>query len=235
MPTHSLGCPHARVRRLQGASALGRPGGAHVPTPAGDRAWAADGGPRPVAADIPRVRACRVLGRGKIAGFHLLHDPSGVHDENPVAKGRHQPQVVRHEDEAHPAPGDQFVQDGEHLQLDRDVERRRRLVGDQQVGIRNEHHRDHRPLAHAARHFVRIELVHASGIVDVHRFEGRQRPRARIPAPTPANAHAASRRSGRRWTSPDSTRTWGPAAPSRCARRGARAAAAAGNAGDRRR
>ena len=179
----------------------------------------------------PRVYGC--LAAREVAGVHLLHHPSRVHDENPVAEGRHEPQVVRHEDEAHAAPGDELVEDGEHLQLDRHVERGGRLVGDQQIGIGDQHHRDHRPLAHAARHFVRIELVHARRVVDLHRLERRQRPPARLAAPPPANARAASRRSARRSASPDSARTSDPAAPSRCARRGARAAAAAGNAGDR--
>ena len=44
----------------------------------------------------------------------------------------------------------------EDLRLDGDVECRRRLVGDQDVGVVDERHRDHRALAHAARKLVRI-------------------------------------------------------------------------------
>jgi hypothetical protein len=36
------------------------------------------------------------------------------------------------------------------LRLHGDVERGRRLIGDQQLGIVGQRHRDHRPLAHAA-------------------------------------------------------------------------------------
>ncbi len=43
--------------------------------------------------------------------------------------------------------------------LDRDVERRRRLVGDQDLRVAGERHRDHHPLPHPARELVRI-LVH---------------------------------------------------------------------------
>ena len=47
----------------------------------------------------------------------------------------------------------QQVQD---LRLDGDVERRRRLVGDQQLRLAGERHRDHHALAHAAGELVRI-------------------------------------------------------------------------------
>ena len=46
----------------------------------------------------------------------------------------------------------------EDLSLDRDVERRRRLVGDQQLRLAGEGHRDHRALPHPAGELVRIVL-----------------------------------------------------------------------------
>ena len=52
-----------------------------------------------------------------------------------------------------------FLEAFEELQdlgLDGHVERRRRLVGDQQRRFQREAHRDHRPLAHAARELVRV-------------------------------------------------------------------------------
>ena len=55
-----------------------------------------------------------------------------------------------------PVLGDEGAQQVEDLRLDRDVERRRRLVGDQQLRLAGERHRDHRALAHAARELVRI-------------------------------------------------------------------------------
>ena len=45
----------------------------------------------------------------------------------------------------------------QHLHAHRDVERRGRLVGDEHLGLRDQHHRDHDALAHAARDLVRIE------------------------------------------------------------------------------
>ena len=44
----------------------------------------------------------------------------------------------------------------EDLRLDRDVERRGRLVGDQELRRAGERHRDHHALAHAAGELVRI-------------------------------------------------------------------------------
>ena len=55
-----------------------------------------------------------------------------------------------------------FLAEGPHqiedLGLDRHVEGRRRLVGDDDVGLRREGERDHHPLAHAARELVRVLL-----------------------------------------------------------------------------
>jgi hypothetical protein len=45
----------------------------------------------------------------------------------------------------------QFPQQVEHLGLDGDIERRGRLVGDQQLRLARQRHRDHHPLLHAAR------------------------------------------------------------------------------------
>ena len=60
-----------------------------------------------------------------------------------------------------PRSRDQLVEDAQHLRLHRHVERRGRLVGDQQLRLGDQHHRDHHALAHAARDLVRIELVDA--------------------------------------------------------------------------
>ena len=50
----------------------------------------------------------------------------------------------------------QLAHQVEDLRLDGDVERRRRLVGDQHLGIARQRHGDHDALAHAARQLVRI-------------------------------------------------------------------------------
>ena len=66
----------------------------------------------------------------------------------------------------------------EDLRLDRHVERRRRLVGDQEVGVARERHRDHHALAHAARELVRIVVDAHARVGDADRLE--QLDRARV-------------------------------------------------------
>ena len=58
------------------------------------------------------------------------------------------------------------VEQLEDLRLDGHVERRRRLVGDQDVRIAGERHRDHRALAHAARELVRVVVDALLGVRD---------------------------------------------------------------------
>ena len=59
----------------------------------------------------------------------------------------------------------------EHLRLDRDVERRRRLVGDQELGIAGERHGDHHALAHPAGELVRIGVDAARRVGDADELE----------------------------------------------------------------
>ena len=54
----------------------------------------------------------------------------------------------------------------EDLGLDRDIERGRRLVGDQQIRFGDQRHGDHDALAHAAGKFVRITFDPAGGVLD---------------------------------------------------------------------
>ena len=64
-----------------------------------------------------------------------LDDPAAVHDEDPLARRRHHGQVVGDQQEGGVArlhPADDEVQ---HQRLDRHVERRRRLVADQERGV----------------------------------------------------------------------------------------------------
>ena len=73
-----------------------------------------------------------------------------------VAGLGHDREVVADEDERQVELLAQARDEVEDLGLDHDVERRGRLVTDDQLGIARERHGDHRPLAHAARHLVRV-------------------------------------------------------------------------------
>ena len=84
------------------------------------------------------------------------------------------------------------------LRLGGDVERGRRLVGDQQLRLVGERHRDHRPLAHPAGELVRVVVDPARGLGHAD-----QRRAARSPA------RRASRSETSRWAWIAST-SWSP-------------------------
>ena len=54
----------------------------------------------------------------------------------------------------------------ENLRLNRDVERGGRLVGDEQLRLARQRHRDHHPLAHPAGELMRIIVDAAIGVGD---------------------------------------------------------------------
>ena len=70
-----------------------------------------------------------MFGIAEIGRRQFLDDLAGIHDDDPVAEGRDQPQVMRDEDQAHAAIGHQLVENAKHFELHRDVERRGRFVG----------------------------------------------------------------------------------------------------------
>ena len=80
------------------------------------------------------------------------------HHEHVVGDLGDHAQVVRDEDDRHAALVAELAEDFEDLGLDRDVERGRRLVGDQQLRVAREGHRDHHALLLPARHLVRIRI-----------------------------------------------------------------------------
>ena len=108
----------------------------------------------------------------------------------------------------------------EDLRLHRHVERRRRLVGDQQLGVVDERHRDHHALAHAAGELVRVGVDAPARVGDAR--PGRAaRPRGRAPAPwRRRGAPASPRRAGRRPCRRGAATTAGPGRSSRCRCRG---------------
>ena len=86
----------------------------------------------------------------------------------------------------------------EDLRLDRDVERGRRLVGDQQIRLARERHRDHHALPHAARQLVRIRVDALLGRRDADQLEHLDRDRR------------APRRFDLPWCSRTASATWSP-------------------------
>ena len=98
----------------------------------------------------------RVLGRREdLARRAVLHLPACVHHEHGVGRLRDDAEVVRDEDHAHVELLLDPLDELEDLRLHGDVERGRRLIGDQHRRPVHERHRDHRALAHAAGELVR--------------------------------------------------------------------------------
>ena len=118
------------------------------------------------AAKMPRDRA-------------LLADHAVAHHDDVVGDLADHAEVVADEQHAHPVLLLELGEQLEDLALDGHVERGRRLVGDQQLGLAGERHRDHHALLLAARELVRIRgepplrLGHAD--LDEQRLGARQR------------------------------------------------------------
>ena len=99
----------------------------------------------------------------------LLHDPSQVHHDHLTGDLGDDAQVVRDEDDGRPVLALELAQEVQHLRLGRDVDRRRRLVGDEEARLAGQRHGDHRALAEAARELpgVGVQALLGHGDADV--------------------------------------------------------------------
>ena len=227
----------ARLLDLEAAArrerALGRRA-EHVPRRARDRHQplpAAGVEPRDALQQPERVGVPRP--REEPVGRAGLHEHAGVHHVHALAHARDDAEVVRDQDERRVEVGDEGLQQLEDLRLDRDVERGRRLVGDQELRLARERHRDHRALAHSARELVRVVLQPRPGARDPDLVEQLRR-RGRRPARGPSrSASRAPRGSAGRSSAPGSARSSGPGRSSRSPGRGSSAAARRPAAGGR--
>ena len=112
-------------------------------------------------ASRPFVYGClRVARRFRAPGRtrHL----AAVHHGHVVGDFGDHAEVVRDEDDRHAAVVAELAEDFENLGLDRDVEGGGRLVGDQQLRVAREGHRDHHALLLPAGHLVRIRIDRAA-------------------------------------------------------------------------
>ena len=91
-----------------------------------------------------------------------LDDAARVTDRDPVGDLRGDAEVVGDDDERAPKLVAQAADQLQDLRLDRDVERRRRLVGDDERRLARDRHRDHHALALAAGELVGEALAVAS-------------------------------------------------------------------------
>ena len=150
----------------------------------------------------------------------LLDDLACVHDQHLVRHSRHDTKVVGDEDDGHASLALQVAHEVEDLRLDRDVERRRGFVGDEDQWFAGQGHGDHGALQHAAWRTRtgtagRAWRPPGCGSCRSVRWPGRTPPGGSCPG-----APEGSRRSGRRWSSLDSTTSWDPGRSSRPGGRG---------------
>ena len=85
-----------------------------------------------------------------------LHQHAAVEHRDLVGVLVDEREIVGDEQDGEPVAARKAGDDVEHLPLDGDVERGRRLVGDQEFRLVDERVGDHDALAHAARQLVRI-------------------------------------------------------------------------------
>ena len=138
---------------------------------AGDRAEpvALSGEPRQALHQADRVRVPRV--REDREDVAHLDDAACVHDDHAVAELCDEAEIVRDQDRGGMRLLLRRLEHLDHLSLDRHVERRRRLVGDQELRLVRDRHRDHRALPHAARELVRVLRVAPRRVRDADELE----------------------------------------------------------------
>ena len=89
-------------------------------------------------------RAEELFGRAR------LHEHAGVHHVHALAHAGNDAEIVGDQDQRRILLRDQLAQEIEDLRLNRHVERGRRLVGDHELRLAGQRHRDHRALPHPA-------------------------------------------------------------------------------------
>ena len=126
------------------------------------------------AAAQQRHRA-RMTWRADQRGHRAFFDDAAcVHHRDAVGDLDGSADVVRDEDDREAELALQLAQQ-QGLDLHGRVQRRGRLVGQQQLRLAGERQGDHRALPHAARHLVRIRVETPLGARDAHALEQRER------------------------------------------------------------
>jgi hypothetical protein len=90
----------------------------------------------------------------------LLHDPTGIHYHDALRCLSDNAHCVGDQHDRHAETRLHLGEQVEDLRLDGDIKSSGRLIGNQQLGIARQRHRDHDALAHATRELVRI-VTHA--------------------------------------------------------------------------
>ena len=153
-----------------------------------------------------------------------LDGPARVHDQHVVRDLADHAEIVGDQDDRRVELALQVGQQIQDLCLHRHVERGGRLVGDDQVRIVDQRHRDHRALPHAAGELVRILVDAPVRLRDADPVEHLDRPRAGPRPWTPGGGPGTPRRSAGRPCSTGAAPTAGPGRSSPCRGRAVSAA-----------
>ena len=96
----------------------------------------------------------------------LLHHAACIHHSDMITHPRHDTEIMGDEDDGEAGFGLDILQQLQILRLNRDVERGRRFIRNQHLGVRAECYGPHHALFHATGHLVRVVLYSALGIGD---------------------------------------------------------------------
>ena len=109
-----------------------------------------------------------------VAGFD---DHAPAHHRDPVRQVGHDAHVVRDQDDRAVQLVAQVAHQVQDFGLDRDIEGRGGLVGDEQLGVAGQRLRDHGALPLAAGELVRVGAERLLRVGQLHELEHAQRPR----------------------------------------------------------
>ena len=132
------------------------------------RAQARHGGEQRTRVRMGRLRKHR----GRRALFHTV---ALVHDEHAVGHLSHHAHVVRDEHHRHVQLLLQCTDQLQDFGLDGHIQRRGRLIRNQQRRLARQRHRNHHALAHAARQLMRIAPQHVARFRNAHQLQHAQR------------------------------------------------------------
>ena len=204
------------TRRLAGGSLMQRgsasgqrgakeqPGGA-CPVPARCREWRRGGGAgRSRSAAPPAGPACRdgaAAPKRSRPGPSSTRRPAYMTATRLDVLGDHA-EIVADQHQRHAGVAADAGEQGQDLRLDGGVERGRRLVGHQQIGLPGQRHGDHDALVLAARKLVRIVARAVAWRRRCRPGRADATPRRRAAAPTGRDAASAPRRAAGRCDAP---------------------------------
>ena len=131
----------------------------------------------------PKPRHCRqqrlrvgLLRAGKdVVRRPLFHHLPVAHHNDTVCHLGHHPHVMRDQDNRRPQVALQIAEQVQHLALNGHIKCRRRLIRNEHLRTQGNRHRDHHPLPHPARQFVRILPHPLIRLRQPHRLQRRQR------------------------------------------------------------